>query len=81
MNQVRVRRRSVLRGAFRSALGVECRVEVAQYLPPHGVNSLLNRILGYRTWELRSFNHLSSPMNSVAVPPSYLAGHAETLLF
>ena len=31
-NGAGVRRRSVLRGAFRSLLGVECRVEVAQDL-------------------------------------------------
>ena len=28
--------------------------------PPLGADLLLDRILGYRTWKFRSFNHLSS---------------------
>jgi hypothetical protein len=44
-----------------TSVAIEERVVVEiRLFPPPGPDLLLNRILGYRTWELRSFNYLSS---------------------
>ena len=56
------------------------RLQVDSFVvPPPRPSWLLYRIMGYRAWELRSFNHLSShikgrppPSNALQLPPSNL---------